>query len=162
MLNTYRASQRNYPSGIYQEQIHIIFYDHFGQSKFSFHSVMYPGMIVSISHSRILGLSFSFPSRSWISGMDFFVPLLCPFVNVFFFATCFRTLGMELCTPVPELLKVIPARPWCEWLVLILFLPLHPPLFPIPKMFRIRAKTDFSFHIFRCHIPSTNVKGGDF
>ena len=70
MLNTYRASQRNYPSGIYQEQIHIIFYDHFGQSKFSFHSVMYPGMIVSISHSRILGLSFfhSLPFLNFGSG----------------------------------------------------------------------------------------------
>ena len=40
---------------------------------------LFPGMIVSISHSRILGLSFfSFPSCSWISGVDFFVPLLCP------------------------------------------------------------------------------------
>ena len=117
------------------------------------------------------GLHFPFPN----SGMEFFIPFsflnfgngfFCstpvPFCECFFFTTCFRTLGMELCTPVPELLKVIPARPWCEWLVLILFLPLHPPLFPIPKMFRIRAKTDFSFHIFRCHIPSTNVKGGDF
>ena len=76
---------------------------------------------------------FSFPSRSRILGIDFFIPFPFPnFGNGFFsFPFCSQiegmvffqfpsrswTLGMELSIPVfvPELLNVIPAHSWLNW-----------------------------------------------
>ena len=76
----------------------------------------FPGIIASDSPSQILGMFFSFPSRSRILGMPFFHPLPVPkfWEWIFQFPSRSRTLGMEFSipVPVPEPSKVIPAHPW--------------------------------------------------
>ena len=109
----------------------MIFYDHFGPSKFSFHSLPVPGNDSLHFPFPNSGIEFfSFPSCSWISGVDFFVPLLCPNFGkvVFFIPLSFSDFGN----------RIMHSRSPLEWLVLTLSSPSRPPLFP--KMLRKTGK----------------------
>ena len=106
----------------------MIFYDHFGPSKFSFHSLPVPGND---------SLHFPFPN----SGIEFFHSLPVPEFRewIFLFHSCAQILGRLFFSFCIFHSPIMHSRSPLEWLVLLtLFSPSRPPLFP--KMLRKTGK----------------------